>query len=564
MNKKTIYVDVDDEITAVIDKVRSAKESIIALVLPKRAAVFQSSVNMKLLKRSVDQDGKKVVLITSEASIMPLAGLVGIHVAHNLNAKPFIPKSAMSDQKEPLEVSATDEPIEIDPNAPIGSVTSLGRFGEGALAAEKVEPEPIEIDNRPKVEDDAAAVSAAMRSKSKSKKNNKLKVPDFNKFRVLLFAGGGLLVLSLIFAWWALFIAPKATVTIKGETSDASLEFDITADTKATTLDEEDAIVPAKSKDLKKTDTEKVSATGQKDKGNKASGTMTLKNCSSSDGAVTIPAGTGVSSGDFTFITQDSVTLDPSLFTGSGSCKTDTKEVGVIAQNGGDKYNISARSYSVAGYNGVVANGSAMTGGTSQLVKVVSAADIDQAKQKLTSRQASAADELKSSLKADGYIGMNETLTTNTPTFTPSPAVDSEAAEVTVTSETTYTMIGIKQSDIKTLIEKEAGKKLDTSKQKILDDGLADAIFQIGAKKGTKIEFGVRTKVVAGPDVNQDEIAKEIAGKKRGEAEQLISARPGIKEVKIDTKPFFNYKVPKKTSKITFVIQQADGTTITP
>lgn len=49
--KDTIYIDVDDEITGIIDKVVSSKHKIVALVLPKRAAVLQSIVNMKLLKR---------------------------------------------------------------------------------------------------------------------------------------------------------------------------------------------------------------------------------------------------------------------------------------------------------------------------------------------------------------------------------------------------------------------------------------------------------------------------------------------------------------------------------
>ena len=44
--KQVIYVDVDDEITAIIDKMNSADAKVVALVLPKRASVFQSVVNM--------------------------------------------------------------------------------------------------------------------------------------------------------------------------------------------------------------------------------------------------------------------------------------------------------------------------------------------------------------------------------------------------------------------------------------------------------------------------------------------------------------------------------------
>ena len=72
-SKDTIYIDIDEEITGIIDKVRASDGKIVALVLPKRASVLQSIVNMKLLKRSADEAKKHLVLITSEAGLLPLA-----------------------------------------------------------------------------------------------------------------------------------------------------------------------------------------------------------------------------------------------------------------------------------------------------------------------------------------------------------------------------------------------------------------------------------------------------------------------------------------------------------
>src|SRR4051794_27538900 len=104
-NKETIYVDVDDEITGIIDKLRGSKGKIVALVLPKRATVFQSIVNMKLLKRASDDAKKHLVLITSEPGLMPLAGAAGVHVASTLNSKPTIPVAPLSitDEEEAID-----------------------------------------------------------------------------------------------------------------------------------------------------------------------------------------------------------------------------------------------------------------------------------------------------------------------------------------------------------------------------------------------------------------------------------------------------------------------------
>lgn len=560
-SKKTIYVDVDEEITGVIDKVRSANESIVALVVPKRAAIFLSAVNMKLLKRAADQNDKKVVLITSNQSVLPLAGMVGMHVASNLNSKPYIPSAP-----EAIESGSADdeeEAIEIDSAVPAAAAVAVGA---AAAAAAKDDVPSIDVDNA--AVNGSAAASEAKKSAVKVKKDKKpkLKVPNFNKFRtgliiaivaVILLAAGGV---------WAFVFAPSAVVTIKGETQSESLSVAIKADTTATSLDEEASVVPSKTKELKKTESEKVPATGQKDKGNKASGTMTLKNCSKSDGSVNIPAGTGISSGDLTFITQAAVSLEPSEFTGGGSCKSDTKDVSVMAQQAGDKYNVSARSYTVAGFSGVNASGSAMTGGTSQIVKVVSASDVESAKSKINAKQTGATEELKAGLTAEGYIPLVDTFNTVNGNYVAAPAVDTEASEVTVSVQNTYTMVGIKKEDLQKLIANKAVKDagIDTSKQVVLDDGLSEATYQLGASKGTVTDVTVKTRVVAGPEIDQNALKAEIAGKKRGEAEQILKARPGIKEVRIDTKPFFNYSVPKNVKKITFVVEETDGTQIKP
>lgn len=542
-SKNTVYVDVDDEITAVIDKVRSSKDNIVALVLPKRAAVFQSVVNMKLLKRAADQESKKVVLITSEPTILPLAGSVGLHVASNLNSKPYLP--TMPDVEDYDSSADPDEPVILDKTAPLASVIPP-------------EESDIQIDNTPKV---AAATGVAKKAKGKSK----LRVPDFKKFRTLMIAGGIALVLLIALGYWAFAIAPKAKVVLRGETNDAQLAFDIIADTAATELNEETKVVPAKLKEIKKTESEKLPTTGQKDKGNKASGTVTLRNCS--DNKVTIPAGTGVSSGDFTFITQAPASMDEGDFTSGGNCKSSspTKEVSVIAQQAGDRYNVSSRTYSVAGFPGVSGTGSAMTGGTSQLVKVVSAIDVENAKQKLASKQTGVTEEIKAGLEAEGYIGLPETFEAKTPSYTPAPAIDAEATEVVVTAETTYSMLGLRYDDLKKLVEKEADSEdsIDTTQQKILSDGLKSAVYQLGAKKNTRTNINVQTKVVAGPEIDEEAIKKEIMGKKRGEAEQLLKERPGIKEARVETSPFWSYSIPKKSSKITFSVEEADGTQIT-
>lgn len=562
-SKKTIYIDVDEEITGIIDKVRSAPESIVALVLPKRATQLQSSVNMKLLKRTADQTDKKVVLITSESKLMPLAGAAGLFVAANLQSRPYVPAapagaavSAAALAAEPD--AAKEEPAAIDPNTPIGEAAGMDSMSD--------ETPPIEIDNRPPAPE--TPVANDKKRANKGGKDKSKKVPNFHKFRWLLFGGIAALIALAVFGYWALAVAPKATITLRTESKEASVTANFTADTDADQLDTGEAIVPATKAEVKKTETEKVAASGQKDNGTKAGGTITLRNCT--DKAVSIPAGTGISNGSLTFISQTSVSLDEGEFSspGSGSQCRSTGDhvatVNVVAQNNGEQYNLSARTYTVANFSGVIAQGDQMSGGTTKMVKVVAQADVDAAKKKITDRQNAVVEELKKKLLDQGYIGIVDSFSAGAAVFTPTPAVGTEANEVVVSGEATYTMLGLKEADLKKIVEDQSKDVVDTSKQKILDYGFDEASFELGKKSGSKTAVTLKTTIVAGPEINQDELKKELAGKKRGEAEAMLKERPGVNEVTIKFSPFWVNKIPGNSSKVTFVVEQADGKQITP
>jgi len=54
MQKDVIYIDVEDDITAIIGKVKASEHKIVALVPPKRIGAIQSAVNLKLVLRAAD------------------------------------------------------------------------------------------------------------------------------------------------------------------------------------------------------------------------------------------------------------------------------------------------------------------------------------------------------------------------------------------------------------------------------------------------------------------------------------------------------------------------------
>lgn len=552
--KETIYIDIDDEITAIIEKVRTSKQKILALVLPKRAAVLQSIVNMKLLKRTAGEAKKHVVLITSEAGLLPLAGAVGLHVAKTLQSKPAIPEPP----KVPSAVEALVEEDSEEVEEPdVDASKSLGELaGLPAVVKTDSTEETIDIDNA----DDEADTPKTKGKKADRK--NKIKIPNFESFRARLFLVGGGLILVIILWFLAFHVMPKAKITVKTSTASVTANIAFVASTDAKEFDEAKNVIPAELKTVKKSDAQKVTATGQKNVGEKAAGqvTMSLQNCSQSQ--VTVPAGTAITANGLIFVTQGDASM--SSVTIGNQCKNSdfpsfsTDTVGVVAQNGGTQYNVGAQGYGVTGFPGVAAQGTQMAGGTDKTITVISQQDVDTAKEKIASNNDSVKNELAKSLKEANKFALTETFVAGAPAVTASPNVGDQAGEVTVTAVTEYVMLGVKQSDLEKLLKKETDKQIDTKKQAISDYGLSQAAFTLTNRQSNNVQtLSAQSIVTAGAQIDIKALKKLIAGKKRGDVQQIIQTQPNVEDVSVEYSPFWVYSTPKKPGKITIVIQKA-------
>ena len=63
---KTLYIDIDEEITSIIDRMRKAEAREVIIVAPKNAMLLQSIVNLKLLKKEADRRKKQLLIITQD------------------------------------------------------------------------------------------------------------------------------------------------------------------------------------------------------------------------------------------------------------------------------------------------------------------------------------------------------------------------------------------------------------------------------------------------------------------------------------------------------------------
>ncbi len=569
--KDVVYVDIDDDITSIIDKVEAAKEKVVALVLPKRATVLQSIVNMRLLKRSSVTAGKNAVLITSEEALIPLAGAAGLHVARNLQSIPAVPEAPkisqqpsrvaeipVKEKKEvPVPVEAVDEedlPGKIDYERPIGEL---------ATEHELEHPEVIELDDE-EAEEIGPEVEAAAKGPKKPK-DKKLKIPNYDKFRIILGLGILALIALIVFIVLAFTVLPKAVITIKTSSTPVAANFSLTTSDTAKSLDESKGIIPGVVKAADQPFSQTVQATGQQNNGQKATGSVTMKaqECAPNLGNPDpIPAGTGVSTGGLTYITQQETTF--SYDSSSGTCvnfRADSS-TSITAQAGGAKYNISNAAFTVSGRSDASANGSA-SGGTDDIQTVVSQSDVDNAKGKITSADTDKfTQQFEKQLSDQGYYVLTSTLKLSDPAATPTPAVGQPASTVSVSIKITYTVLVVKKDDMKKALTDQLNQQIDQSKQKISDDNVLDNV-SITVQNQTSpavanLSISKSTTVV--PIINVNKVKQQAVGQKSGDITASITNLPGVQDVNVKMSPFWVTKAPK-ASKIQVVLQQVKSST---
>ena len=104
-SKKVIYVEIDDEVTSIYDRLKQLASKQIYIVVPYRAILFQSIVNLKILKRKAEDDGKTIHLVTNDKN--------GMHMAQKLEISVY---NKDEENKEGIfSTETSDERLKITP-----------------------------------------------------------------------------------------------------------------------------------------------------------------------------------------------------------------------------------------------------------------------------------------------------------------------------------------------------------------------------------------------------------------------------------------------------------------
>ncbi len=575
MNKDVIYIEPEDDITDIITKIENSKEKILALVPPKKSGVFRSIVNIKLIAKAGLNAGKTIVLVTTDPAIIKLAAATKLPVTKNLQSAPAIPKI---DELADIETASVEEVVAESekPNAKVVAATedeAETTKDESDEAAKKdtdksAKPSKAEKEAAVAESDDAATVEKDTK-KPADKKKPKM---GAKKRNILIGVGIGAFAILCLVGFWAFAIAPAVTVTVAIRTATDNFSQNATFTTKIT---EENASEGKFYLDEKKSETKieaSFDATGTKDVGEKATGEVVVYQYFRQKGNIAIEKGATFTNSGLTFVASEGAVLS---WDGNGAdeCINNNKpeelvlsgclisgRVKVVAAEPGAQYNISAAQSGwsmTANVSGVYSD-SAMSGGTSKTVTIVTQADIDAALAKVVENNASSQANRKNKLleqveEGAFIIDSSYKQTISDPVSSPAVGEEVKANEKpSLTVTVTDTIYVVDKTKVEEFITEKA-KLADSYKIYKMNDPFIENFTEVGETYVGKI----KTSYVSGPRITENDVIETIAGKGIGEARtDLIAKFSGIdsNNTKIEASYPWVFSVPSDNTKITVKI----------
>ncbi|MEO7617235.1 MAG: hypothetical protein ABIS59_00160, partial [Candidatus Saccharibacteria bacterium] len=344
MADHALYLEVDEDITSAIDKLRKAPGSSVQIVVPKRSGILQSIINLKLLKKAAETAGKELVLVTNDKVAGDLAGRIGIPVAASLGGRPVInepakpmPKNDVDEIIEADDTSSASDLMDIDdkPEKPVGIIK---RPAFSRRDIDKPKPIPaVPIAAAVAAEEILADAVEAAVAPTHHTATGASKVPSFTKLQRRL-GWAGLAIALIVGYMVSMYYLTSANVKLYAIGTKVSVEGTFVADTAAGQSDAAKGVLAAQEVTFTKDVTTPITPTGQKDNGTKAGGSITISNCLDNN-SHTFVLGTRFQAPDVKIFRSTDDVFVPGGSGGFGGCITPGKAtVGVIADLNGDGY----------------------------------------------------------------------------------------------------------------------------------------------------------------------------------------------------------------------------------
>lgn len=581
-NRKVLYLEIDDEITTIYERLKSLKIKNIYIVVPKRAVLFQSIVNLKILKSKAEDLQKNIYIITNDQNGIHLATKIGLTVYDKLEGHEhpsLVSGKFLEDQQDITPLKASINTLEDEtPTRRTDRKFSISDLIKGGGNAK--------LNILPKF------LFSQKRKKSEKKKEEKGKLVLVAPNRQGLIS---LVIVSLIILLTITYIAlPGATIALTPKSNILTVSVNVILadiDANRAELDTHPLhVIPSYvvTKKINKVIT--YSATGNDFKGQNASGVLTAVNTSGDDWTLVAKTRFQTDTG-LVFRSQKQVVV-PSARAG----KNGTVDISVTAdpldiynQPIGERGNIGPTTFFLPGLSEenqkrlYAQNKASFSGGSTIVDKKITKEDLAGAKTKMEQNlRASLQAELQASLKEKNAnqkadlvlltdnninsqsraIQMSEPIV-NVPTNLEGQKLES----FDVKGEIVASGVAYSNDDLISILKTELKLKKNPEKRLVhIDENSLTFRIIDNDPAGKKIKITATIKGIEEYEINPEKengtrlikkIKDHIISKKISEAETYIQNLPEIDKVKISVWPAWTPNLPGLPDNIKVEISKA-------
>jgi len=588
-----LYLEVDEEIPSVIDKLKQQTTEQVVLVVPAGAALLSSVVNVKLLKRAAEKAKKRLGIITTDPIGRHVVGQVGIPILASVKDRRPIESARIA---KPADAETADLDLRPTESADEQGV-AVHHYGEGSAEPEPIkhgqpklaaslgfaarplvetavkspampkvdpEPEPITPPHHEPVEEPVKIPSYV--AASTPQLTGKVRRKGSLRWKLLV----GLAIAALLATSGAsAYYLPHATVNLTVVTEPYQSTVNVTVDTsKQSISDSTGKTMSGDHVEATGTSTKSVTTTGKKDVGTPASGTVNFSNGLGQ--SVKLTKGTAMTASGLTFTLSADVTIPAATASvdGSGSVVvnpgTTTGSVGASAP--GDAGNLaSGTTLTLQGVSSSVQSkvsataAGAFTGGTSKQVNVVSQTDLDQAKQSATDDATTQAKQSAAG-SLTGKTVLDSATRVSVVTETPSAKVGDEGDNVSDALTVKYEAIVFDDAQFRSTVATQLNQSVPAGKMVVLTsaDQVTTSATNTDWSAGTlALSSAVTTQLSS--EIDTTALTKSLQGKSLSAATGILAKQSAIQQASVDVRPGWFPWLPFRASAIQLHFVQANA-----
>jgi len=604
MKAENIYIDINDSVSDVVEKIINSSNDNIILIIPENAKISESILNFRLIKREATSANKTLYINSDIEEVLLMAKDLDIKIVKlanlsrpKMNDKVFlgdirppqkrnnlIKKTTKDNFKKSVEfVKENKEENEINFEEEKNKVEKNRERADKEKPMSKEKKEEIKNFNKTSdkkfftdyfKQEQFNEIEISEREMKRIKPERK-KIHFGKLGRIILWGIGVVFVFAFIFIY---FLA-NAKVSIISNKYNWEKELPVIANTniekidensfkdpltkKMLPIDENNLIIPLEYFEMSRNINQTFKTTEVKNIESKAKGVIRIYNAYNSSSQTLVATTRFMSPDGKIFRLIDKVVV-PGAKIENGKIIPSYIDAEVVADKPGESYNIGPTKFTIPGFQGTPRYETfygeslkPMTGGYIGETKIVGQSDVNKAKQKILDIAfVSLNEELKSKIPPTAVV-LDDAKQLILVESTTTPKIGEKADEFELSAKVVLKSLVFDENDVKNLFEILARQK----DSQLNDKELFKYSFNYGAPRvdfsdKKLLSFPVLAKLTFRDKVNEAEFKNQLSGKSTKELEDFFRQYKTIEKVDIFIWPSFLKFMPLNNDRIQVMVDE--------